>query len=1432
MLEQSGFSRFAACLSSITARTLTNLVSLGPLVLGLISVSEASLLAQAPTPVPVLTWRYDITHAGQNTSETALTPANVNVNSFGKLFSMAVDSSVYAQPLYVPGLKMSDGLVHNVIFIATENDSVYAFDADSNGGANANPIWRISMLDAAHGAGTGATPQQPADTGEGDIGPTIGITGTPAIDPATNTIYVVAATKESGVNYSRLHAINILNGAERAGSPVVVTASAPGTGAGSSGGQVSFSALYDNQRSALNFYNGYVYFGYAAHGDIGPWHGWLFAYNATTLKQSAALCLSPNDHGAGIWESGAGMPIDDDAPGGRMFVATGNGAVTSYPPFSASSNLSMSILDFSLANGGITPTDGFTSYNYETINSGDLDQGSGGVLMVPDQQGTYPHILVEAGKEGRILVLNRDNLGGYNVGGTSNPHALQDITGALTYAEGLWSTPAYWNGNVYLWSEKNVPMLFKLNSGVMDTAPDSKSTITSGFPGASFSISSNGTQDGIAWAVRSDQFSTNGPAVLYAWDANDLTNTIYESDTDPTRDAAGIANKFSVPVVTDGKVYLVANGEVDVYGLFNGEPTAVAPTISPNGGTFASGQKVTLSTTTASAEIFYTLDGSTPTTASTQYTDPIEIATDTTLKAIASAPGYIQSAVRSAKFTFSDQTPPITLLPAGGTYLNAQHVTISDPNTKAKIYYTTDGSTPSASSKLYTGPIRVAVSETIKAVAIYPGLVNSNIGTAVYVIQEGGSTIDFGSGFASSAGLVFNGSALATNDTRLQLTNGALWEAGSVYWDAPINVQAFTTDFEFQLSNAQGNGFTFTLQNMGLTALGGDSAGLGYQNIQKSVAIKFNFYNYEGEGSNSTGIYTDGEPPLLPTVDITPSGIELGGGDAIEAHLTYNGTTLTLNLHDPVTNDSFTKSWTIDIPKIVGANTAYVGFTGGTGGLSASQKLLNWTYSTQSVPPTFAPRAGTYTAPQKVTLSSATANAAIYYTTNRTAPNATSTVYSGPIPVVASETIEAVAISPAAGSSSIASAAYVIHDSKPTFLLSSAVEKTVVQGHSTASTITVTPSGGFTGKVTLKCAVTKRSGAIDEPTCSITQPAAISGAKAETATLTIDTRSATSPGSYTLTVTGSSRSATDTTSVAIDVSRAPAARTFALTGTPVSIAPPGKSGTSVITITPKNGFTGSVTLECVVTGPSDAVDKPTCSASKAADISEAKAVTLTLKIDTKAATSHGDYTATVTGRSGDLTATTKVEIAVSATTDTSEFTLSSESISIASPGNSGTSTITITPKEGFTGSVTLECDVTGPSNAVDAPTCSLSKPAAISETKPVTSTLTIHTTAATAAALHHPLQRIFTPGSSGTLAALLFFWLPLRRRKGRALASLLALVVIAAAASGCGTYVPMGSSSSGDAGDDSGTTAGTYEVSVTGTSGSAHATTSVAVTVH
>ncbi len=1000
----------------------------------------------------MLTWRYDNTHQGQNTQETVLTPTNVNTNTFGKLFSQTVDGQVYAQPLYVSNLTIN-GATHNVIFIADEHDSVYAFDADSNGGTNSAPLWQASMISTAHGAASGATtvPYTDAQSGVGDIHPEFGITSTPVIDLTTNTLFVVAASKENGNYYQRLHALNILTGNEQSGSPVSISASVPGSGSGSSGGTLAFSTLWQNNRSALDLFNGNIYIGFGSHGDDGPWHGWVLVYNETTLKQTAVWCTSPNGWGDGVWGAGAGFPIDTVSANGRAFLATGNGDWTSYPPLTTSVDYGESILRFDLSNGGFAISDAFTDFNQASLTAGDDDQGSGGVLMLPNQPGTYPHLLVQVGKEGRILVLNRDSLGGY-VGSSAsyNTNAVQDITGALGSYSGLWSTPAYWNGNVYMWAENDALKMFPITNGVLATRATAQSSASSTFPGASPVVSSDGTQNGIVWALMTDLYTSNGSSILYAFNANNVAQEYYDSNQNSNRDNPGQAIKFTVPVITNGKVYVGAGGQIDVYGLLNGAQQTPEPVISPAGGTFSGSQQVTITDTISGATIYYTTDGSTPTTGSTKYTSPFQLSTDTTVQAIASASGYLQSAVASATYNFNTQTSMPQFSPAAGSYTTTQSVTISDSTSGAVIYYTTDGSTPTTSSTKYTGPITVSASTVINAIATDSGLTNSNLASASYTITPNGTEINYGGGFAGATGLTLNGSAANTDDSRLQLTTGGTYQASSVFYNTPTNIQAFTTTFAFQLSDAEADGFTFTMQNVGPTAIGGYGGSLGYGpnpttgttgGIAKSVAIKFDFYNNAGEGTDSTGLYVDGASPTVPAVDMTSSGVILSSGDSINANMTYDGVNLTMTLTDIVVNKTFTYTWPINIPSTIGSNVAYIGFTGGTGGESSSQKILSWTFTSASgsvtQTPVFSPAGGSFATAQQVTISDGTTGAVIYYTTDGSVPTTSSAVYSSAISVDSGTvTINAIAQAPGYSASSVGSATYTIQTATaatPTF---------------------------------------------------------------------------------------------------------------------------------------------------------------------------------------------------------------------------------------------------------------------------------------------------------------------------------------------------------------------------------------------------------------
>jgi Legume lectin domain/Chitobiase/beta-hexosaminidase C-terminal domain len=365
---------------------------------------------------------------------------------------------------------------------------------------------------------------------------------------------------------------------------------------------------------------------------------------------------------------------------------------------------------------------------------------------------------------------------------------------------------------------------------------------------------------------------------------------------------------------------------------------------------------VAISDTTSGAVIYYTTNGTAPTTSSAVYSTAITVSANTTLEAMAVAPGFGQSVVASSAYVIQTAvTATPTFSPAAGTYSAAQSVAISDTTPGAVIYYTTNGTTPTTASAVYSTAIAVSANTTLEALAIAPGLAQSAAASAAYVIQTGGSpSINFSSGFPSVTGLQLNGKSKVSSSKFLELTDGGDYEASSAFWTTPVNIQAFTTNFTFQLSSATADGFTFTIQDAGLTALGAYGGGLGYgadpnngptASIGKSIAIKFDIYSNSGEGTDSTGLFTNGATPTNPAVSLTSSGIVLSSGDTIAAQLTYNGTTLTLSLTDTVTNKTFTQAFTVNIPSTVGANTAYVGFTGGTGGASAIQNIKTWTFT-------------------------------------------------------------------------------------------------------------------------------------------------------------------------------------------------------------------------------------------------------------------------------------------------------------------------------------------------------------------------------------------------------------------------------------------------------------------------------------------------------
>ncbi len=619
----------------------------------------------------VLTEHNDISRSGANTNETILNPSNVNTSSFGKLFSQLVDGYVFAQPLYVPGVTMGSGTAqagttHNVVFVATENDSVYAFDADTNTGANTSPLWHITLLDAAHGAPAGATAVPSSDLSNTVMGPEIGITGTPVIDTVSKTLYVIGETKESGTYVYRLHALDITTGSEKLSfnSPVTLVASVPGNGSGSVAGSLSFDPKWHNQRAGLLLLNGMVYAAFGSENENGPWHGWILAYNASTLQQTSAFCATPNATGSGIWMGGSGLAADVvdplNHPYGRMFVPTGNGTYDATTPYTNSMDYGDDHLRLDLTNGVLTMQDSFTPFNQANLDLNDTDTGSGGILILPDQStGGHTHLLVQVGKDGRIFLVDRDSMGGYcSTCTTVDTNIVQELPAAIP--QGLWGMPAYWNGNLYFWGQEDHLKAFSFANGRLSSNPTSTSTETIDFEGSTPAISSQGNTNGIVWNI---DFST-AHFVLMAHDALNVATTLYSTTQNPSRDSGSNGVTFSVPTIINGKVYAGDQYQVNVYGLLNGVQQTSTPIISPAGQTFSSSIKVTITDSTPGAVIHYTTDGSVPTASSTKYTSSFTISVTSTVSAIAIATGYLQSPVATTTYTYVPLGPAPTLTSA------------------------------------------------------------------------------------------------------------------------------------------------------------------------------------------------------------------------------------------------------------------------------------------------------------------------------------------------------------------------------------------------------------------------------------------------------------------------------------------------------------------------------------------------------------------------------------------------------------------------------------------------------------------------------------------------------------------------------------------------------------------------------------------------
>lgn len=501
------------------------------------------------------TYRNDLARTGQNLDENVLTPQNVNVAQFGKLFSYPVDGLIYPQPLYVANVNIPGQGSHNMVYVATMHDSVYGFDAD---GRVATPLWHVNFLNPGAGIST-----VPTNLVAYLITPEVGILSTPVIDPATDTLYAVAYTDENGSLVYRLHALDITSGAEKFGGPVVIQASVPGIGVGNDGnGHVLFDSARHNQRPGLLLLNGIVYIAFASWADQLPFHGWVLGYDAKTLKQVSVFNDTPDNEGGGIWQAGAAPAADSD---GNIYLIVGNGSFTAD---TGGTGFAESVLKLQPTAASLAVTDYFTPHDQSDLNLGDNEIGSGGPLLVESGSSAHPHLLIGAGKPGTIYVLDRNDMGHFNA--SDDSQIVQSLPHAITYS---LATPAYWQNKVYFHGAGDVLKAFQLRNGLLSTTPISHGNIVFwAQPGGVPVISADGQTNGIVWetwAQTSVQnlYIVSGPTILYAYDASDVSKELYDSTQAGTRDTAGIAVRFGVPTVANGRVYVGTQSELDVYGL-------------------------------------------------------------------------------------------------------------------------------------------------------------------------------------------------------------------------------------------------------------------------------------------------------------------------------------------------------------------------------------------------------------------------------------------------------------------------------------------------------------------------------------------------------------------------------------------------------------------------------------------------------------------------------------------------------------------------------------------------------------------------------------------------------------------------------------------------------------------------------------------------
>ena len=1146
--------------------------------------------------VSVLTRGYNNQRTGANVSETSLTPSNVTSGQFSKLFALPVDDQVYAGILYVSGLSIAGG-IHNVIYVATTNNSVYAFDADTLG----PPLWSRNF----NGIGQPSNSTALGPPGYADFRGHVGIVGTPVIDGSSGTMYFVTRTVENGNTVQRLRAIDITTGIERPNSPQIIQGSVPGNGDG--GLKIVFNAAQQNQRPALALSQGVIYIAWASYGDQMPYHGWVMTYDENTLAPLTAMSVTPNGNVGGIWMAGAGPAFDAN---GNAYFPTGNG------DFDGATNFGESLMK--LAPNSLGVVDYFAPSDYTTLNAQDLDFGSAGPTILP---GT--NLIIQGGKEGKLYLLNMGNLGHEASGDTQIPQVFQavDVTVRPNATHHIHNSSPAWNSpeglKVFVWGENDFlhAYLFNTSSQVLNTTPFATGSVLPpiGMPGGMMTVSANGSQSGIVWATlprAGDANEFTVPGNLYAFNAESLA--LLWASTGTGDDLLDFS-KGSAPIVANGKVYA---GSLSKFATVYGPSSAAAPSQDLALNKIATSSTACNVSQTAAQAVNGSFSGGLNDKWCSSVPNPwmmvdlgatYNISRFVVEHAGAGGEGF---ALNTSAYNIQVSTDGVNFSTVINVSGNVDSITTNDiPPTMARfvqlnIVSPVQPGQSDSSARIYEfqvfgavipGPSAdFSVSTTPPSLSVVPGFdVTSTVG--IIAMSGFSDTVTL-----SASGLPSGATASFSPPSVAGMGNSIL----TIFTIASTPPGTYTITVTATAGGGSQHATTFTL----------------IVNAPSPTGSPVNLSSV----FNKIGIVNDGST-------FSTGGMD-GGGNALSANLlgstlTFQGTSYTMG---PPNQPNVVSSQTIPLPPCACATLGMLATA--VGGSQVSQIFaVNYTDGTKT---SFTRSLSDWHAPQNFAGEGQAANMAYRDRADGTESAGPFFAYSYSFALDSTKTVSSISMPNISNVIALAFTLTPPTSATPDFSIGATGSQMVTVGGTGNYTATLTALNGFSGTIALSAT------GLPTGTTAGFNPASVNGSG--TSAVTLSTTSSTPTGTYTVTLTGTSGALIHSTNLTLIVNAAP---NFSISATGSQTVTVGGTGNYTATLTALNGFTGTIALS--------ATGLPTGTTAGFNPTSVNGAGTSAVTLSTTSSTPTGTYTVTLTGTSGALVHSTSLTLIVNPVGSTS-----------------------------------------------------------------------------------------------------------------------------------------------------------------------------------